>query len=292
MHKFGWKPDRPDFRDFKLADYEPVLATLPASVDLRSQMPPIYDQGQLGSCTANSIGAGVQFLQKKQGIPDFIPSRLFIYYQERLDDGDINQDGGSSIRESAKAVATYGAPPETDWPYDITKFKIKPSDVAYNDATKTKITQYLALAQDINQMKSCLASGYPFHVGFTVYTSFESAQVAQSGVVPMPKSNESVLGGHAVVVVGYDDSSGTWLCRNSWGTNWGMAGYFTFPYAYLTNPNLSSDFWTLRQVTGPTPTPTPTPPPTPVPSAAYVTYNKIGFSDGTEWYLEVVPPPQ
>ncbi len=263
---FGWRPDLPDARDYKLLDHEPLLpaAALPASVDLRAQCPPVYDQGQLGSCTANSIGAGVQFLQTKQGIPNFIPSRLFIYYQERVDQGDVSHDTGASIRESAKAVATYGVPPEAEWPYVISQFAQKPPANTYADALQTKVTQYLAVAQDAQQMKSCLASGYPIHIGFSVYSSFESAAVAQSGVAPMPNlKTEKLLGGHAVVVVGYDDASGTWLCRNSWGTGWGMAGYFTFPYAYLTNSQLSGDFWTLRQLTGPTPTPPPPPPPPP-----------------------------
>ncbi len=213
---------------------------------------------------------GVQFLQMKQQIPNFIPSRLFIYYQERLDQGDVANDTGASIRESAKAVATYGVPPETDWPYDISKFAEKPPAIAYSDALQTKVTQYLAVSQNLQQMKSCLANGYPIHIGFSVYSSFESQTVAQSGVAPMPDlKNEKLLGGHAVTVVGYDDASGTWLCRNSWGTGWGMAGYFTFPYAYLTNSRLSGDFWTLRKVTGPTPQPTPTPTPTPGPTKVH-----------------------
>jgi C1A family cysteine protease len=262
-HFFGWRPDLPDARDYKLLDHEPLLpaAALPPSVDLRSQMPPIYDQGQLGSCTANSIGAGVQFLQMKQGINAPLPSRLFIYYQERLDQGDTAHDTGASIRENAKAVANYGTPPESEWPYVVSQFAQKPTDNVYADALKSKITQYLSVSQDVQQMKSCLASGYPIHVGFTVYTSFESQTVAQTGAAPLPAKSEKILGGHAVMVVGYDDATSTWLCRNSWGTGWGMAGYFTFPYAYLTNSQLSSDFWTLRQVSSPTPTPQPTPGP-------------------------------
>ncbi|HEX5369334.1 MAG TPA: C1 family peptidase [Dehalococcoidia bacterium] len=282
-HYFGWKRDLPDARDYMLLDHESLLpaAALPSSVDMRSQCPPIYDQGNLGSCTANSIAAGVQFLQMKQQIPNFIPSRLFIYYQERLDQGDVANDTGASIRESAKAVATYGVPPETDWPYDISKFAEKPPGVAYTDAEQTKVTQYLAVAQSAQQMKSCLANGYPIHIGFSVYSSFESQAVAQSGAVPMPDlAHEQLLGGHAVTVVGYDDGPQTWLCRNSWGTGWGMAGYFTFPYAYLTSARLSGDFWTLRKVTGPTPGPTPTPTPTPTPGPTKLHQIDV-YSDGS-----------
>ena len=111
-----------------------------------------------------------------------------------------------------------------------------------------KAVQYQRVAQNVNQMKGCLASGYPFVYGFTVYESFESKNVAKTGVVPMPASGEKILGGHCVLAVGYDDSQQRFLARNSWGTDWGLQGYFTVPYAYLTDPNLSSDFWTIRLI--------------------------------------------
>jgi C1A family cysteine protease len=104
------------------------------------------------------------------------------------------------------------------------------------------------MVQDLNQMKGCLASGYPFVFGFTVYKSFEDDAVAQSGHAPMPAAGEQVLGGHAVSAVGYDDAQQWFICRNSWGTGWGMQGYFTLPYAYLTQASLSDDFWTIRLV--------------------------------------------
>lgn len=180
--------------------------------------------------------------------------------------GTVAEDSGASIRESAKVVADIGSPPETDWPYDISKFTQNPPQIAYDHANSTKITQYLAVNQSEAEMKSCLASGFLINIGFTVYTSFESAQMASTGVGTMPDlSTEKVIGGHAVVIVGYDDSTRRWLCRNSWGTGWGQRGYFTMPYEYFTNPRLAADFWTLRVVTGPTPPPpTPTPIPKPV----------------------------
>jgi C1A family cysteine protease len=97
-------------------------------------------------------------------------------------------------------------------------------------------------------MKGCLASGYPFVFGFTVYSSFEGAKVAQSGIVPMPGSAEKPIGGHAVLAVGYDDDTREFLVRNSWGPGWGIKGYFKMPYAYLTAPKLATDFWTIRGV--------------------------------------------
>jgi len=98
----------------------------------------------------------------------------------------------------------------------------------------------------ISTLKGCLASGYPFVFGFTVYQSFESAQVAKTGIVPMPAPHEAVVGGHAVLAVGYDDASQQFIVRNSWGDGWGIKGYFMMPYGYLTDTSLSDDFWTVQ----------------------------------------------
>jgi C1A family cysteine protease len=244
---YGWIRDIPDQRDHLYAAPVMTLTALPASVDLRGQCPPVYDQGQLGSCTGNGIAAAVQFDRMKQKLaPDFIPSRLFIYYNERVIEHTVSSDSGAMIRDGIKTVAQQGDCPESEWPYDITKFADKPTPKCYKDALNYKAVPYQRIVQNINQMKGCLASGYPFVFGFTVYDSFESTQVAQSGVVPMPASAEKVLGGHCVVTVGYDDSQQRFIVRNSWATTWGMQGYCTMPYAYLTDSNLASDFWTIR----------------------------------------------
>jgi C1A family cysteine protease len=248
-HSYGWVPDLPDHRDFLYAAPMENLVSLPPSIDLRSKCPKeVYDQGQLGSCTANAIAGALEFEQIKQGLNNFTPSRLFIYYNERVIEHTVNTDSGAQIRDGIKSVGSIGAPPETDWPYDITKFAQPPSSKAMADAPLGKALQYQRVAQVLNQMKGCLASGYPFVYGFTVYDSFESTQVAQTGVVPMPAASDQVLGGHAVLAVGYDDATQRFLSRNSWGPGWGMAGYFTIPYSYLTDGNLSDDFWTVRLV--------------------------------------------
>ena len=248
---YGWLRDLPDQRDHLYAAPVVALAALPTSVDLRSHCPPVYDQGQLGSCTGNGIAAALQFERMKQELtPNFIPSRLFIYYNERVIEHTVNSDSGAAIRDGIKSVSKQGDCPETEWPYDIAKFTQKPPSQCYHDALKYKAVQYQRLVQSVNQMKGCLASSYPFIFGFTVYDSFESQQVAQNGVVPMPGSTEQVLGGHCVVAVGYDDSQQRFIVRNSWGTGWGIQGYCTMPYAYLTDSNLASDFWTIRLVSG------------------------------------------
>ena len=250
IQRYGWIPDLPDQRDFLFA--APVIPQqLPPSVDLRPQCPAVYDQGQLGSCTGNAIAGAFQFDEMKQQLANaFQPSRLFIYYNERAMEGTVNSDSGAQIRDGIKGVANQGVCSEDLWPYNIASFAEKPSDNCYQVAAQNKVTRYLRLAQNLNLMKACLSDGYPFVFGFTVYDSFESQQVAQTGVVPMPTSGEGVLGGHAVVAVGYDEASQRFTVRNSWGTGWGMQGYFTMPYAYLTqsHPTLASDFWTVRTV--------------------------------------------
>jgi C1A family cysteine protease len=246
---YGWTPDLPDHRDHMYAAPAKVLTSLPTNIDMRPQCPPIYDQETLGSCTANAIAGAVEFDLIKEKKQDFIPSRLFIYYNERVIEGTVNSDSGAQNRDGIKSVAKQGVCPEKEWPYDINEFTVKPSPKCYADALKTRATSYSRVSRTLNQMKGCLASGYPFVIGFTVYESFESQQVANTGIVPMPSPGEAVVGGHAVLVVGYDDSQNRFICRNSWGTGWGMKGYFTMPYAYLLEQNLSDDFWTIRNIT-------------------------------------------
>jgi C1A family cysteine protease len=243
---YGWIPSKPDHRDFLFAPDPSVV--LPPSVDLRSKCPPIYDQGQLGSCTANGIGFAYEFDRLKQGLTDFMPSRLFIYYNERKLEGTIKSDSGVSIRDGFKVMNTLGVCPESEWKYNISKFTCKPSNKCYRDALKDRAIQYKAVNQALFDIKSSLASGIPVVIGISVYESFESSAVAISGIVPMPGPNETCLGGHCTAVVGYEDSISRWIVRNSWGDSWGDKGHFYLPYQYLTNPNLSDDFWNMSLV--------------------------------------------
>ena len=248
IQRFGWVPDLPDQRDFMYAAPAPFQSNTPPSVDLSKQCPPPYDQGQLGSCTANAIAGAIEFDQIKADLKEFTPSRLFIYYNERAMEGTINSDSGAQIRDGIKVVATLGAPPEKDWPYNIAKFSQKPPAAAFNDAKQHLVVLYQRLIQDLGTLKGCLASGFPFVFGFTCYESFESQAVAKSGILPMPASGEKVVGGHAVLCVGYNDKTRMFLVRNSWGKTWGLKGYFKMPYAYMTDAKLVSDLWTVRSV--------------------------------------------
>ena len=239
--KYGWKPQLPDHRDFRYVG----AGILPASVSALTTMIPAYDQKTLGSCTANGNGRIWQHRMYKEGKSYPVPSRLFIYYNERVLEGDVSQDGGAPVRAGLKVLAKYGAPPETDWPYVVSKFAAKPPAKAYTDALKDIALQYQAVSNNLTATKQAIAAGNPVVFGFTVFESFESDVVANTGVMPMPSKNEQVLGGHCVVMDGYNDASQRFICANSWGTSWGQNGWFTMPYANLIN---CSDFWVLLKV--------------------------------------------
>ncbi len=246
MRNYGWKPDVPDQRDYRYYLKSTNPQSLPESVDLRSKCPPVEDQGQLGSCTANALVSALEYLelQKKRKFYDL--SRLFVYYNERVIENSVNSDSGAMIRDGIKTLANQGVCKENNWKYDIKKFTKKPGKGCYSSALKYVINSYYRI-DSLNEMKQCLVSGFPFVFGFSVYESFESDLVAQTGEVPMPAENEKLLGGHAVMAVGYDDVTQRFIVRNSWGENWGNQGYFTIPYIYLTDRNLSDDFWTIKQ---------------------------------------------
>lgn len=249
VSSYGWLPDLPDHRDFLYSAPARGVKQLPAKIDLSPRCPPVYDQGELGSCTANAIGAAVEFGLIKQGAKDFMPSRLFIYYNERVIENTVNSDSGAMIRDGVKSVNQLGVCTEKIWPYNTSEFAQKPHLSCYQDALKHQVQSYHRVSRNLDQFKGCLAEGYPFVFGFTVYSAFESKKTAQTGVLNMPdKKREQVVGGHAVLAVGYDDKSKCFTARNSWGEDWGKDGYFTMPYSYLLEENLSDDFWTIRMV--------------------------------------------
>jgi C1A family cysteine protease len=242
---YGWMPDRPDHRDKLYAAIAAPPKKLPAAVDLRGRCSPVENQGQLGSCTANALVGSLEFLEKKTGQAETDLSRLFVYYNERAMEGTVGEDAGAMIRDGVKTLVKLGVCPEKNWPYVISKFTVKPPASCYRQALAHQVLSYhrvLSLAE----MKSCLAEGYPFVFGFTVYEAFESATVARTGQLNLPKPGEKSVGGHAVMAVGYNDATNRFIIRNSWGADWGLAGYFTMPYDYLGNRNLSDDHWTLR----------------------------------------------
>jgi C1A family cysteine protease len=250
MTKYGWKPDLPDHRDRVYAAPRRAIAVLPPKVDLRPLCPPVYDQGDLGSCTGNAIAAAFAFAKKKEApkAPFMTPSRLFVYYNERVMEHTVSQDAGAQIRDGIKSVAKQGVCSESTWPYVPKDFKKKPPKAAYSEALLNQALSYERVLQSLVQMRVCLASGFPFVFGFSVYEGFESDAVAKTGKLMLPGPNEAALGGHAVLCVGYNDAQQRFLVRNSWGAGWARKGYFTMPYEYLLTSNLSDDLWTIRTV--------------------------------------------
>ena len=246
---FGWLPDIPDIRDYRYAAAPQVLAALPPSVDLRPKCPPVVDQRNLGSCVANAIGSAHRYAQHVQRAHHPITaSRLFLYYNARVMIGTVASDSGAYIRDGMKSVAQQGVCSEAKWPYTLAKFTRKPPASCYTSALTHQGLLYQRVSQSLTQLQGCLAAGFPFVFGFAVYESFVSSAVANTGIVPMPSPREQLLGGHAVLAVGYDDTQQRFLVRNSWGVAWGEKGDFTMPYAYLVDGDLSNDFWMLTLV--------------------------------------------
>ncbi len=233
----------PDQRDFLYKIIRPVIR-LPKIVDLRKNCSAIEDQGELGSCTANALAGNIEFLDNKPDNTYKDVSRLFIYYNERLLMDSVDYDSGASLRVGIKTLKNDGACEEELWPYVIERFDRKPFQKCYTDAKEHRITSYHRIS-GLKEMLICLAEGYPFVFGFTVYESFEAKKVSRTGIVHMPKKTERAIGGHAVLAVGYDQKGERFLVRNSWGTKWGQKGYFTIPFRYLET--LAADFWTIRK---------------------------------------------
>lgn len=244
--RFGWIPDLPDHRDFQRVPS--LLKALPERVDLRPKCPPVLDQEDIGSCTANAISNAHRFDQMKQGVASPIqPSRLFTYWNARAHENTVESDSGCMIRDGFRSIVQQGVPSEEEWPYITGRFRETPPPAAYRAALDHQALVYRRVSQSIQDMQSCLAEGFPFVFGFTVYEHFDS-DVANDYIANMPLAGAGVLGGHAVLCVGYDAPRRLFIIQNSWGTDWGYHGFFGMPYAYATDPDLSSDFWMMSVV--------------------------------------------
>lgn len=270
----GWVADLPDFRDKLFQDLMrevgqirfPVRGWLwwkhtvyPEIVDLRSQpialgvVPPVYDQGSVGSCVANATCALLAYVESREKLNETAPSlsRLFAYANAR---SNVAVDHGSTFRNTFKGITKFGICTENEWPYDVAEALVKPSAAAYQAAQVRKKISYSTLIT-LDDMLACIASGYPFVYGMSIYDSFEnwSADTSYKGtpVIPMPKKTDAYVGGHGLCIVGYDLGAKLFLVRNSWGTGWANQGYAWIPFDYLTNPFLADSFWTCRYIADP-----------------------------------------
>jgi C1A family cysteine protease len=250
--RMGWHPDLPDHRDYPYAAMRLSVerpTQLASAIDLRPDFPTTYNQGTLNSCTANAIVGAFAFDVKTQDLPPLIPSRLYVYYYQRALIGNENVDSGGSIRDAIKAIAVYGICDESLWPYDEKQFTTEPQQPPCRDSAMAylkdiELSYYSLDNTNLDQLKGCLAAGNVFTFGFTIYKSFHNAD--KDGIISMPNTHESVLGGHAAVAAGYDDSNQYFIIRSSWGDSVGKNGYYFMPYQYVINKQLSRDFWTVR----------------------------------------------
>ena len=245
---YGVHADEPDSRDHPYVDTLGTSRDLPKVVDLRAEIATVVAQGDLQSCTACAVTSAMAFRPAHTGRAlTFSP--LFLYYTERTLRREIGKNAGGSVRDACKAAARWGACTERSWPYRPDQVENKPPARAYTQARKYRIPSYERLPQDAAELRRCLAHGSPFVFAFSAYTGFESQQVGRTGRLRMP-GRERFLGNHAVLCVGYDDVDKQFLVLNSWGREWGMKGYFSMPYRYLLDPDLTRDCWVLRRATG------------------------------------------
>jgi C1A family cysteine protease len=280
-YALGWIPDYPDFRDYteeteevreilrttglasrSAARKAPRAGTLPASADLREWCSPVEDQGHLGSCTAQAGAGIIEYYERKAFRRHIESSRLFLYKVTR-NLMKMKGDTGAYLRSTIGAMVLFGVPPEEYWPYTDSSddFDKEPPAFCYSFAQNYKTLKYYrhdppsAAAEDIlNRVKTYLAAGHPAMFGFTVYSSIE--QASGTGRIPFPSPLDKIEGGHAVVAVGYDDkmriknkyggeeTEGALVVRNSWGSDWGEAGYGWLPYDYMRK-GLAEDFWSV-----------------------------------------------
>jgi len=237
------KRDIHDDRDYR---FTTALTTVPASADLRPRCPAIYNQLTLQSCSSHAISSALQMLATAGGKAIEAPSRLFLYYNSRLLANEANVDGGASIRNAMKATAKPGVCPEALWPYDPANVNAEPVRSAY-EGIETRALEYFRIEQDLFKIKACIAEGFPFVLGISMFQStIETAQT--TGHVQLPQPNETPLGGHAVLGVAYDDATQTLVALNSLGDGFGAHGFLLIPYAFLTDNNLAYDFWMIREI--------------------------------------------
>ena len=246
--RYGALKSRPDPRDYGMASLS-LPKAIPSVIDLTEWCGPVRDQGDLGACTAFAGTAMTEFLWRRYKDQELVFSPLYLYYQERALDGNRNEgDTGSTGRTCVKALNQFGVCLEAADPYDSTAFANPPTSGESQQALLYRSGAYHAIS-NVQDMKVCLASGYAFIAGFKVYESFESDAVARSGSMPVPNQRtESLLGGHEVCFVGYDDSVecpgatlGAFKVQNSWGIAWGQAGFFWFPYHCAADPTILID---------------------------------------------------
>lgn len=267
--RYGRYKDNPDHPARRLlAVHAPTDLQLPPSASVAQWMGPIRDQGQEGSCTGQ-MGAEVRdwlyrklyLFEKDRSVQPgtFMASAEFVYLCNLIADGDLGKDDGSTIHQTFITLNQKGACLDSQMPYRDTEYSRPPDAAQYADALVYKGGPYHYLPT-LTEMKACIASGYAFGAGIDVYESFEGTALADSGMMPMPKDNEQMLGGHAQFFLGYDDNieaspgtKGALFVQNSWGSGWGLSapgrtdrGCYWMPYQYALDGHVT-DAWIMHE---------------------------------------------
>jgi C1A family cysteine protease len=247
--QLGYIKDKYDARDY-IYKANNFKWGFPLKFNLKGLMPPVLNQGNLGSCVSNAVSNVLRYTDIKNkrtnNLNIKIYSRLFNYYNTRVLENSIFKDNGCQIRNAIKVINKIGSTDEKFWPYIITKFQDKPNKLSYDDAIKRKITKYRRVNQNQYDIKSCINLGYPIIIGILCFSSMFTINVSKTGNIPYPKSDQQILGGHCIILVGYDDTTQTYEFQNSWGTDWGNKGYGKIPYKFVENPNYATDFWMIE----------------------------------------------
>lgn len=226
---FTVKPSRPDLRD---RVYTRQNVPIAREVDLRPWDSLVEDQGALGSCAGNAITNAYELVVKQKQPDEFVElSRLFVYYNARMLEENVEEDAGVFyMRNAFKGCNHYGLCTEQLWPYNTEKFAEKPTEMAYSDAEQRRIPKY-ATVTGINNMLEVLNLAYPIVIGMDTYASFMLLDSANS-VMSMPGATEEYIGGHAMVILGYNLADQQFLVKNSFGREWGADGYCRMPFDY------------------------------------------------------------
>lgn len=224
--------------------------TVPASVDLRrTHAITVYSQGRPPTCTAHAAVSAFEILQNGRTANTFLPSRSFVYYNTRVLENTVSSIVGTSLRNALRTLTNQGVCEETTWPYDTTRLLIRPHATAYSTALPNRIIRYARLAPTLTQIRLCLASGHPFAFAMKCYDHWYKAVGGR--IPPTVPTTAKPLGGHAMVCVGYNDSTQTLTVLNSWGATWGDKGYAHIPYSLFFKPGEAWDMWVVMLTTTP-----------------------------------------
>jgi len=239
------------------------------TIDLTTthKFPPVYNQGQIGSCTANALCCAYYYYElnnfeqnlkiASRPAPEefskhqpFEPSRLYLYFKERSLEHTIQNDDGAVISDGLKVLMTTGVCSEHNWSYsdEGTKFSQTPSPVCDIEAKNHIVVQAKHIKQTLQDLKSSLDHNLPFVFGIVCFNELDNLSKENGWILSLPSSDEQSIGGHAIICVGYNDDKKLFKIRNSWGAEWGDKGHFYIPYDYVTNPDLASDFCVLSLV--------------------------------------------